>query len=74
MANAQKRINIAELNAKLKVEMEKYGKEGLEMQDEQEEANRKKREEFKKKRAAHYNQFKLIQQAKQNKWQDEDDD
>jgi len=31
MANAQKRINIAELNAKLKVEMEKYGKEGLEM-------------------------------------------
>lgn len=62
-ANYHKKVNINELNARLKEELDKFHDKN-EMQDEEEEAARKKREEFKKKRAQHYNEFKMIQKMK----------
>ena len=69
-ANNRKKVDIAQLNAQLKEEMDKYriNKGGNSMEDEDEEAERKKREEFKKKRAQHYNEFQMIQKMKQNDW------
>lgn len=70
--NCHKRLNIAELNAKLKEELDQFH-QGGDMKDEEEEEAQRKKEEFKKKRAQHYNEFKLIQKMKQQRWEDEDD-
>lgn len=70
-SNAHKKINLSELNAKLEEELKRSRQEGA-MQDEDEQAQRKKREDFKKKRANHYNQFKAIQQMRQNRWEEDD--
>jgi hypothetical protein len=37
------------------------------------EAERQKKAEFKKKRAAHYNEFKMIMQTRNNKWESDSD-
>lgn len=51
-ANNRKKVDIAQLNAQLKEEMDKYRiNKGNSMEDEDEEAERKKRQDFKKKRA-----------------------
>lgn len=74
-ANCHKKINIEELNAKLKSELEQFrgnNEDENGMQDEDEELRKKKKEQFKKMRAQHYNQFKLIQKMKQNNWEDDE--
>ncbi len=52
-ANCPKRLNIAELNARLAQEMSRPHPDTME--DEEEEASRKRAEEFKRKRNQHYN-------------------
>ncbi len=47
--NGHKKLNIAELNAKLKKELDEY-RGGEEMKDEEEEERERRKEEFKKKR------------------------
>jgi hypothetical protein len=41
--------------------------------EEESEAERKKKAEFKKKRDAHYNEYKKILQARNNKWDSDSD-
>lgn len=60
-ANCPKRLNLAELNARLTSEIGRSN----EMEDEDEEQEKKrKNEEFKMKRAQHYNEFRNTQRAK----------
>jgi protein phosphatase inhibitor 2 len=76
MTNRHGKIDLAALNAQLKVELAKYKVEnsGVKQEETETEEERKKKEEFKKKRAAHYNEFKMIQLSQNNKWESDDDD